>query len=434
MKRNFKLDFIMIVELIVENFRSIKTRQIFSLAKSKQGDMDEHSFEPKAPGTIPLLNCAALYGANAAGKSNFIRAIRAMQEIISDSAKDMQRADKLPVTPFRLCESTDAEPTEFEVTFIADNIKYQYGFALTSERITEEWLYASPNGRPQRWFIRAYDKDKDEYVWDFSSFFSGKKQLWKEATRSNSLFLSTAVMLNNEQLKPVYDWFSSNLKVTNINGWNPAYTAKLCTNSDDKLKVLNFLHSADLDISDLKLETKPIDNSFLPEDMPNSIKESLLNDLRGKEFIDVKTVHKTPSGKDVLFEMDDESDGTRKIFAFAGPWLDSLKNGNVLFIDELHDSLHPHIVKFLVSLFHSKKTNPKNAQLIFTTHETSILDQQVFRRDQIWFCNKEKDQATTIYPLTDFSPRKGVENLEKSYLSGRYGALPLVSSLKFIGE
>jgi len=424
----------MLVELIVENFRSIKKQQTFSLAKSKSAELDDHSFKPDAPGSLPLLSCAALYGANAAGKSNFIRALRAMQEIVSDSAKEFQRGDHLPVTPFRLDEITANQPTVFELVFIAQNVKYQYGFALNSERITEEWLYAFPKGRPQRWFIRAWDKKENDYAWDFSSFFLGKKQLWREATRSNSLFLSTAVMLNNEQLKPVYDWFIETLKVTNINGWDPAYTAKLCTDANDKAEVLNFLKSADLDISDLKLEFKTIDSSFLPDDMPNAVKDSLLRDLKGKEFIDIKTVHKTSSGHDVYFDMDDESDGTRKIFAFAGPWIDTLKHGNVLFIDELHDSLHPHIVKFLVNLFHNKKTNPNNAQLVFTTHETSILDQQVFRRDQIWFCNKEKDQSTTIYPLTDFSPRKGLENLEKSYLNGRYGALPLITSLEYAGE
>ncbi|WP_257274795.1 ATP/GTP-binding protein, partial [Endozoicomonas sp. SESOKO4] len=135
-----------------------------------------------------------------------------------------------------------------------------------------------------------------------------------------------------------------------------------------------------------------------------------------------------------FFDLNEESDGTRKLFSFAGHWLDCLRNGKVLFIDELHNSLHPNMVKFLIKLFNDQKTNPHNAQLVFTTHETSVLDQHVFRRDQIWFCNKDKNQSTTIYPLTDFSPRKGVSNLEKAYLSGRYGALPLVSNFQFLGS
>jgi len=424
----------MIIELAVENFRSIKTRQTFSLTKSNSDELGENTFDPKVLSASPLLRSAVIYGANAAGKSNFIKAVKVMREIVANSAKNIQRGDKLPITHFKLCDSTIGKPTEFEVIFIAEGIKYQYGFSVTSERVMEEWLYAFPKSRPQRWFIRAFDEAKDEYAWDFSSFFVGKKQTWKDSTRNNSLFLSTAVMLNSEQLKPIYDWFTKTLKVAGIDSWGGAYTAELCAEVDSKKDVLKFLNAADLDINDLKLESKKFDISILPDDMPSEIKERLLKDLEGEEFVDIKTVHKTAQGKDVLFELDDESDGTRKIFSFAGPWIDTLRNGKVLFIDELHDSLHPHIVKFLVNLFHSNKTNPKNAQLIFTTHETSILDQDVFRRDQIWFCKKEADQTTELYPLSDFSPRKGAENLEKSYLSGRYSALPVVRTLELFGE
>lgn len=424
----------MIIELSVENFRSIKTRHTFSLTKSNSDELIGNTFDPNVLSASPLLRSAVIYGANAAGKSNFIKAVKVMREIVANSAKNTQRGDKLPIAHFKLCDSTVGKPTEFEVVFIADGIKYQYGFSATSERVMEEWLYAFPKSRPQRWFIRAFNEAKNEYEWDFSSFLSGKKQTWKDSTRNNSLFLSTAVMLNSEQLKPIYDWFTKTLKVAGIDGWGGAYTANLCTEADGKRDVLKFLNAADLDINDLKLESKKFDISNLPDDMPSEIKERLLKDLEGEEFVDIKTVHTTTQGKDVLFELDDESDGTRKIFSFAGPWIDTLRNGKVLFIDELHDSLHPHIVKFLVNLFHSKKTNPKNAQLIFTTHETSILDQDVFRRDQIWFCKKETDQSTEIYPLSDFSPRKGVENLEKSYLSGRYSALPVVSTLELLGE
>ncbi|MFT7356111.1 MAG: AAA15 family ATPase/GTPase [Gammaproteobacteria bacterium] len=423
----------MIIELVVENFRSIKTKQSLSLVKSNLGDSDHNSFTPLASGTSPLLNSAAIYGANASGKSNLILALSTMKEIIIESAKESQRGDSLPVHSFKLCDSTIDEPTEFEVTFIAENVKYQYGFSATSTQITAEWLYAFPNGKPQRWFIRVLDPKNNEYAWDFGSHLTGKKQLWKGTTRTNSLFLSTAVMLNSEQLQPVYDWFYKTLKLSGISGWNMEYTAKLCQNPDSKKEILNFLKAADLDINDIRIDTKKMDKSYFPEDMPASLKEKMLEELEGEEFHEIKTIHKTSSGKDMPFDLGEESDGTQKIFAFAGPWIDSLNKGKVLFIDELHDSLHPSIVKFLVSLFHDKKTNPNNAQLIFTTHETSILDQNIFRRDQVWFCNKDKDQSTSIYPLTDFSPRKGLENLEKAYLTGRYGALPLISSLDYIG-
>ena len=161
-----------------------------------------------------------------------------------------------------------------------------------------------------------------------------------------------------------------------------------------------------------------------------SLRKIIADDFKDKQIVNIQTVHQGSDGKQVLFDLDDESDGTRKLFAFAGPWIDALANGLVLFIDELHDNLHPRLVQFLVQLFHDEKTNPHNAQLIFTTHETSILNQEVFRRDQVWFCEKAADQATKLYPLTDFSPRKGRENLELAYLSGRYGALPYIRPLR----
>lgn len=423
----------MFLELIVENFRSIKSQQTLTLAKSKFVELDNNSFVPTAPGTMPLLTSAAIYGANAAGKSTFILALSTIQSLVVNSARSTQRGDKHKIKPFLLCESTSEQPTEFEVVFIAQGIKYQYGFALTAQKITEEWLYAYPNGKPQRWFIRAFDESENKYVWDFGSFFSGQKQLWKDSTRDNSLFLSTAVMLNSEQLQPVYDWFANTLKVVGVDGRDSSDTTRLCLEPDKKAAVVNFLKSADFDISDIRMRPLGFDSSTTVNDIPEVVRKEIVKTFDDEKRFDVKTVHKTTGGNHVLFDLEDESDGTQKLFSFAGPWIDCLQNGRVLFIDELHDGLHPNMVNYLVRLFHDPKTNPKNAQLIFTTHETSILDQNVFRRDQIWFCNKEQDQSTTLYPLTDFSVRKGAENLEKAYLSGRYGALPLISTLDFIG-
>lgn len=425
--------FDMLIELFVENFRSIRDRQQFSLIKSTNDDIRDNFFTLDTPQNTSLLRSAAVYGANAAGKSNFILALGTMKRIVLTSAKDSQRGERLPVKPFLLSKETSNSPTEFEVVFISQGVKYQYGFSLTKDHIEEEWLFAFPKGRPQRWFIRAFDKEIGEYAWDFSKLFQGNKQIWKDTTKSNSLFLSTAVMLNSEQLQPIYDWFKDTLKVAGIGGWGPSFTAGLCEEQESKREVLKFLKSADLDITDILLEQKKIDDSFFSSDIPQEVKDALLADLEEKEFVDIKTIHKGYEGLSVPFDLEDESDGTKKLFSFAGPWLDSLKNGRVLFIDELHDSLHPNMVKFLINLFNNKETNPNNAQLVFTTHETSVLDQNVFRRDQIWFCEK-KNGESSLFPLTDFSPRKGTENLEKAYLSGRYGALPLVSNLEFLGD
>lgn len=184
-----------------------------------------------------------------------------------------------------------------------------------------------------------------------------------------------------------------------------------------------------MDIEDIEIEVGEFDPSNLPDDMPVELKEKIAQDLKGKELIKgAKFYHLNHYGKKVALDFDDESDGTQKLFAFIGPWIDSLENGNILLIDELHDNFHPLMVKFLIEMFHNKDMNKSDAQLIFTTHETSVLNQDTFRRDQIWFCEK-RNRATNLYPLTDFSPRKGVEDLEKGYLSGRYGALPFFQDI-----
>ena len=347
---------------------------------------------------------------------------------VLESAKK-QPDDEIPVAPFLLDDETKDQPTEFDLIFVAKGIKYQYGFSATSKQVLDEWLIAYPNGRPQKWFTRQFDTESNKYIWSTGNSLLGQKQLWQDSTRSNALFLSTATQLNSAQLKPIFSWFKSTLRIGSVAGWNPTYTASLCDTSEQRMKILDFLKAADLDIQDLNITSEQISLKHLPNSMPDEVKQQLLVDMKDKQIYDIKTVHRGAQGQSVEFDFANESDGTKKLFAFAGPWLDVLEKGRVLFIDELHDNLHPKLVRFLVDLFHSKKTNPNNAQLVFTTHETSILNQAVFRRDQIWFCEKGQDQSTTLYPLTDFSPKKGRENLEDAYLAGRYGAIPYVRAL-----
>ena len=419
----------MLVDFKVKNFRSIKEEQLLSMVASSQKEfVDTHTFLPTTSKNLSLVKTAAIYGANAAGKSNILKALDTMKKIVLDSATKYQRGDELPVKPF-LFDNEVNEPTEFEINFIYDKVRYQYGFTATKEMIYEEWLIAYPKRRPQNWFARAYDEETKEYKWQFGDKLTGKKQLWQESTRSNALFLSTAVRLNSEQLQPVFDWFTNKLKITSVNGWDPSFTMSKCLDEKYKKSILRFLKTADMDIEDIEIEVGEFDPSNLPDDMPIELKEKIAQDLKGKELIKrAKFYHLDNYGKKVALDFDDESDGTRKLFSFIGPWIDSLENGNVLLIDELHDNFHPLMVKFLIEMFHNKDMNKSDAQLIFTTHETSVLNQDTFRRDQIWFCEKQ-NRATKLYPLTDFSPRKGVEDLEKGYLSGRYGALPFFQNI-----
>ena len=418
----------MLIEFSVANFRSMRDRQTLSMVKAKGHEREQsNTFKAQAFREYQLLRSAALYGPNAGGKSNFLKGLQTMRKIVQESAKDMQRGDPLPVTPFRLQNDTREAPSEFEVTFIVDQVRYQYGFVASEKRIHEEWLLAYPKGRPQRWFERTWNPSEDTYQWEFGAHLSGEKLLWRKSTRANALFLSTAVHLNSEPLQPVYDWFEHELHMVGVAGWHHGFSVSLC-DTDKKTQILDFLHAADMDIEDIIVEKKPFDSLSLPG-IPDEHKTVMAEQFKNTQFLDIKTVRKDNDGETVAFEFDEESDGTQKLFSFSGPWIDALENGYVLVIDELHSNLHPKLVRYLVDLFHNDATNPRNAQLVFTTHETSILSQDVFRRDQIWLCEKDKDHATTLYPLTDFSPRKE-EGLEKAYLSGRYGGLPYIRHFK----
>ncbi len=418
----------MLIELSVANYRSLRDRQTLSLTVAKGNELVEsNTIEADAYHPLRLLKSAAIYGPNASGKTNLLDALYAMYEIVLDSASDYQLGDKLAVYPFQLDRTKSEAPSEFEVIIVVDAVRYQYGFTASADRIYDEWLYAYPKGRAQCWFERAWDETARQYHWKLGNGLSGEKQLWKKLTRENALFLSTAVQLNSKQLQPVFDWFKNKLHVIGIRDMPPSFSASLCK-KEKKDQILKFLKKADLSIDEILVEMAYFDPSVLPGELPRSVRDKISDELEDKAFSNIKMVHKSAEGEKVEFDFDEESRGTQKLFAFSGPWIESLANGDVLFVDELHGHLHPALVRFLVQLFHSKKSNPNNAQLVFTTHETSILSQDIFRRDQIWFFEKGMDQASTLYPLTDFSPRKGRENLELAYLSGRYGAVPFIKS------
>ncbi len=423
----------MLVEFSVTNFKSIKDRQTLSLVASKGKEVADTQIldaSPSGGGSgIKLLPSVAIYGANAAGKSNLLKALEEMETIVMISAQ--QHQDGLSeVMPFKLDPATRNAPTEFEVVFIADGVRYQYGFSATPERIVDEWLLAYPKNRPQHWFNREWDEKNKKHEWSLGAFLVGEKNLWQKSTRDNALFLSTAIQLNSQQLQPVFDWFQQTIRMVGVSGRNSSFSASLCDTQEGKEEIMKFLQTADLGIDNIELTTEPFDREHLPIGLSKAIREDIAKVMTGQNVCKAQMVRRDAEGKPIAFDIEDESDGTQKFFSFAGPWIDVLERGRVLTVDELHNSLHPKLVEHLVNLFNNKKTNPNNAQLIFTTHETSILNQDALRRDQIWFCEKDKFQATRIYPLSDFRPRKGRENLEMMYLSGRYGAVPYIEKVQ----
>lgn len=423
---------VMLIEFSVTNYRSIRDTQTISMVSSKyyKGLEDANCFDTNLPGFPKLLRSAVIYGPNAAGKSNLLHALHFMQNFVL-SSHSHQEGQLINFVPFALAGSTRTSPSEFEIFFVQDNVRYQYGFATNNIRITKEWLLAFPEGKAQRWFERNYNSTSDKDEWYFGSKFTGRRQLWQEATRKNALFLSTAIQLNNEQLKPVFNWFQYVLAVI-LPGdeINLKFSIDQCESEEGKNRIMKFMNSADIGISGIEVKKVPFSPDVLPSNMPQGIRDQVIRDMQGQEMVNVRFQHQTDSGESVSFDIIDESGGTQKLFAFAGPWLDVLAKGRIMCIDELDTSLHPLMVRFLIGLIQNPQINRHNAQLVFTTHDTSVLDNDLFRRDQVWFVEKDHEQASRLYPLSDFKPRQG-EALEKGYLKGRYGALPFIGELGF---
>ncbi|BBB57336.1 phage resistance protein [Candidatus Megaera polyxenophila] len=414
----------MLIEFRVKNFRSLRNEHVFSLVASEDKTLRDTNTQATNTKAVPaLLRSAVIYGANSAGKSNLIKALQYMVYVISTSAQKPSE-EHFNIKPFLLDNYSPNNPSEFEVTFILDDVRYQYGFALTAQRIISEYLLVYQAFKAQHWFERSFDFTTNKDVYKFSSSLKGKKSLWESATRPNSLFLSMAVQLNSKQLQPIVHWFMNNLVIIGDHHFfNMDFTIEKLKDPDSKKNILNFLQAADTNITNIEgIKHKVPLNSIQFND---ATKETKITPMDGADY-EFRFHHSTKTAH-AVFGLNDESKGTGKLFFFTPPLLHFLERGLTVVVDELDSSLHILLVQKLVRLFHSSRSNTNGAQLIFTTHNTSLLDApHLFRRDQIWFVEKNSEQASELYSLLDFSPRKN-EALEKGYLAGRYGGLPLLT-------
>jgi AAA15 family ATPase/GTPase len=417
----------MLVEFRVKNFRSLRDEQVFTLVASKDKSLhDTNTISTGVKAAPHLLRSAVVYGANAGGKSNLIKALQYMRGVVTESATVIQPGQTFGVQPFRLDSESAGQPTEFEVTFLRDGVRYQYGFAMTTQRIVSEHLLVYKAFKPQHWFERHFDENADKDIYEFGAGLKGPKNVWEGATRANSLFLSMAVQLNSDALRPVFDWFSNSLVILNeLSPLAPQKSVQMLQDTEQRKKICDFLRAADISISDIDVVTRKVMMHNVKIDLATGKQEG---GQAENEVNEVKFHHITDKGE-ATFDLSEESSGTRNLLFLVGPVLDILNKGLTLVIDELDTSLHTLLVRELVRMFHRPEINIGGAQLIFTTHDTSLLDAYgLFRRDQVWFVEKKKDQSSELYGLMDFGPRKK-EALERGYLHGRYGGVPFLRSM-----
>jgi uncharacterized protein len=422
----------MLIQFSVTNHGPVCGTQTLSMAASAAcKELPHNRFEAELPEKCPaLLKAAALYGPNASGKSTVVDALRFMKRCVLTSHKETQAGDAIQARPFKLSAASRSADSEFEITFAEGGVRYEYGFKCNAARFTEEWLIAYPKGRAQKWFHRVTDPATGQDEYRFSNQFESesRRQGWRRDARPNALFLSKAIQSNCEQLKPVFDWFLRRLRIldsiaAHLAAGGGLVTLAQCNDTDTKKRIVDFMTAADIPISDIRIDWEKWSEADLHEHTPMEIRADLIERRRGKEVLKkINFIHKDESGADIEFDIDEESHGAQGLFCFAGPWLDLLDHDRVLVVDELDASLHPLMVQNLVSQFHRLS---KKAQLIFTTHDTSLLAQPLLRRDQVWLLHRDEKQASQWRPLTDYSPRMD-DALERRYLNGRFDAIPLL--------
>ena len=375
------------------------------------------------------MKAAALYGPNAGGKTNVLRALAFLQWLVVNSATGLRPGAKLPPESFRLDPETDIEPTILTLTFVAEKIRYELAVAVSPDRIVQERLVAWPAGRAQVWYDRVWNAEAKSYDWSPAQPTDFRRDPGiVEKTRENALFLSTAAQWNNAQVGPVYRWFESQLRFLNLaagGGLDPGFTAKLMEQSPEtRMALQGLLRTADLGVAGVDAKERDLlEDNF--RKAFSSIEKELGQEILPRKTWEISFQHEGKEGKVVSLPWPLESAGTCRFFSLLGPGVDVVANRYVICIDELDTSLHPLLVAELLRLFFKSTEKNPGAQLLFTTHNPLLLDITLLRRDQVWFADKDREGASFLYPLTDYKPRVD-ESLARGYLSGRYGAVPFI--------
>lgn len=420
----------MILEFTLENYRSFygKKTLVLEADKALKECSDTNLFEYNKH---TLLRSLALYGANSSGKSNLVSAMHTMARCVLLSVK-LNDNEELEYDPFLLLKGNDS-PTMFEIVFLKGDYYYRYGFRYNLERIVDEWLFkkTTPRSKEQMLFVR----NEEGICVDENNFPEGAG--YEEKTNDNRLFLSLCQQLGGEISRQVISWFQSDFNViSGLNNQQYRAYSKLFFHKKESLsaEALDFFQKLRLGFNNILTHEE---DPNIPQDLPTELKAIFQRETQGKKNIELDSVHNVYSEKGkvigtINFSFEDrESSGTNKLFDLSGPIFETLYSGAVLVIDELDAKMHPLISQYIIELFNNPETNPKNAQLIFTTHDTHLLSQKILRRDQIWFTEKDAKEQTDLYSLMDIVLPDGTKprndaNYERNYIAGRYGAIPYI--------
>lgn len=410
----------MLIQFSVENFKSFRDRAVLNMTASTSDNTHPQNYIEMEK--MRYLCSAVIYGANASGKSNLLQALTSAILTIRHSNQIQINEPLIHIKPFQFDSDSSNLPTVFEFIFLKNNTKYLYGFAATQTAIIEEYLYVYNSAKPSLIFERTETNN-----YNFTK--AEQKELLEISKRnaSNKLLLATATAWNYEKTRDAYLWFAESINTYDNEAINnipfALHTFDEANSTDLRSFTLNLLHNADINISDYR-----IDSVLPPPELVSALPKSLIDAL-GQDFAKAKTYqittdHRINGTTGHPLDFEDESLGTKNLFCISPILYKAFSIGETIFIDEI-SSLHPLLVRYLITLFNDPSINKAGAQLVFTTHDTYLLSLDFFRRDQIYFTEKGESGKSELFSLDNFSVRKS-ENIRKAYLLGRYGAIPYI--------
>ena len=421
----------MLIAFTVENFRSIRGLQTLVLEETRP-DNHLEATNLLEVGNRRLVRTAVLFGPNASGKSNLLRALMWLRNFVLNSAREGQAGDSIGVVPFRLSTETEHAPTHFEIEFFWQGHEYRYGFRVTPTQVVDEWLFRR---LPSRKEAKLFRRSGTEF--EISSDFFPEGKGLEARTRVNALFLSVCAQFNGPTSTLILAWMS---RLRSISGITDAevlpFTAGRIEEQAHRTRLVELARQADFNITDLRAEIEDVTDKVVPAPVPDAVRQQITGGRRIMRA-DIKATHekRDASGQvvgQVEFDLAiDESQGTQKFVALSGPLTHTLEEGSILVVDEIEARLHPCLTQAILDLFHSP-ANAKNAQLICATHDVTLLDPERFRRDQVWFCEKDETGATDLYSLAEFDPAdvRSTTKFGRQYMLGLFGAVPRLANFQ----
>lgn len=413
----------MLLRFSVENYLSFKNTAALDFNAAPIKEYKDNIFYLPFSGNLAVLKSIGIFGHNASGKTNLIKAISFMKDLVLNSSRESIASKQIPLDPFLLSPDTETKPSTFEIVILLDNIKYRYGFSVNSKSIESEWLFATEKRKEENLFVRA----KQNFLFEkkFKTTLKGKFELVYEMTKSNTLFLSVLAQFNYRLCLDISNWFSKMIIAHDIDHLDLIdFTAKLMSIGDYRKLINDVIKKADLGIDSVEERLKE-----------SAVRANISYDLIASVFADdirqytVRTSHIKYKDEKVqakiFFELlKNESLGTQKFFGILGPLLYAIKERGVICIDEIDARMHSHLLSDVIGLFNSNKTNAGGAQLIFTSHNTNILKKGL-RRDQIFLTEKDMYGVSAIQNIHTKKPQiRKDASFDKDYLSGKYGAVP----------